>query len=378
MQFEHLNQISSFLAMELLAKAQQLEASGREIIHLEVGEPNFQAPKEARESVIKSINRKPARYTHTQGILPLRKEIAKKYKEDYGVEVNPDQILVTSGSSLALYIAIRILAPPNTEVIITDPCYACYENMIRMGGAIPVRIPLHLEDGFELDIDKVKASITTKTKAILINSPMNPTGTTFSHETLEKLASIGVPVISDEIYADLNYLSKPYSFMKFSRNSAALNGFSKFYAMTGWRLGYLILPEDWIDVAAKLHQNLMISANEFVQEAGLKVLQKGPQACVSMRKEFDKRRIFLLNKLKKLDLDPGYLPDSAFYVFLRYRDQKRSSLELSMEILEKTGVALTPGIDFGAGGEGYLRFSYANSMENLNLALERIKASDLL
>jgi len=376
--FEHLNQISSFLAMELLAKAQQLEASGREIIHLEVGEPNFQAPSEARQTVIENINRKPARYTHTQGILPLRNEIVKKYKDDYGVEVNPDQILVSSGSSIALYIAIKILAPPNTEVIITDPCYACYENMIRMGGAIPVRIPLRLEDRFELDIEKVKASITSKTTAILINSPMNPTGTTFSHETLKELADIGIPVISDEIYADLNYLSKPCSFLEFSRNSAALNGFSKFYAMTGWRLGYLIVPEAWIDVAAKLHQNLMISANEFVQEAGLKVLQESHQTCVSMREEFDKRRIFLLDKLKKLDLDPGYQPDSAFYVFLRYRDQKRSSLELSMEILEKTGVALTPGIDFGAGGEGYLRFSYANSLENLDLALERIKASDLL
>ncbi|HJO45117.1 MAG TPA: aminotransferase class I/II-fold pyridoxal phosphate-dependent enzyme, partial [SAR324 cluster bacterium] len=294
------------------------------------------------------------------------------------VEVNPDQILVSSGSSLALYIAIRILAPAGSEVIITDPCYACYENMIRMGGAIPVRIPLRLEDRFELNLETVKASITTRTKAILINSPMNPTGTVFSRKTLAELAELEIPVISDEIYADLNYLSKPHSFMEFSKNSVALNGFSKFYAMTGWRLGYLIVPEAWIGTAAKLHQNLMISANEFVQEAGLKVLQESRKTCDAMKDEFDRRRKFLLEKLTQLDLDPGYQPDSAFYVFLHYRDQTRPSLELSMEILEKTGVALTPGVDFGPGGEGFLRFSYANSLENLDRALERLKESGLI
>ena len=374
----HLKHISSFLAMEVLARAQELEANGRDIIHLEVGEPDFQAPSEALETVIKSLSKKPARYTHTQGILPLREEIAKKYKEDYGVDINPGQILVSSGSSLALYIAIRILAPADSEIIVTDPCYACYENMIRLSGAEPIRIPLKLEEGFELDMGKVRASITKRTKAILINSPMNPTGTVFSKNTLRELAELEIPVISDEIYADLNYVSKPHSFMEFSDNCAALNGFSKFYSMTGWRLGYLIVPEAWIRTAAKLHQNLMISANEFVQEAGLKVLQESRETCEAMKDEFDRRRKFLLGKLKEFDLDPQYQPNSAFYVFLRYRDQKWSSLELAMEILEKTGVALTPGVDFGPGGEGFLRFSYANSQENLERALKRIKKSGLI
>ena len=374
----HLKHISSFLAMEGLARAQELEANGRDIIHLEVGEPDFQAPSEALETVIKSLSKKPARYTHTQGILPLREEIAKKYNKDYRVDINPDQILVSSGSSLALYIAIRILAPAGSEIIITDPCYACYENMIRLSGAEPIRIPLKLEEGFELDMSKVRASITKRTKAILINSPMNPTGTVFSKNTLRELAELEIPIISDEIYADLNYVSKPHSFMEFSENCAALNGFSKFYSMTGWRLGYLIVPEAWIVTAAKLHQSLMISTNEFVQEAGLMVLQESRETCEAMKDEFDRRRKFLLGKLKEFDLDPKYQPNSAFYVFLRYRDQKRSSLELAMEILEKTGVALTPGVDFGPGGEGFLRFSYANSQENLERALKRIKESGLI
>ena len=374
----HLKHISSFLAMEVLARAQELEANGRDIIHLEVGEPDFQAPSEALETVINSLSKKPARYTHTQGILPLREEIAKKYKEDYGVDINPGQILVSSGSSLALYIAIRILAPAGSEIIVTDPCYACYENMIRLSGAEPIRIPLKLEEGFELDMSKVRASITKRTKAILINSPMNPTGMVFSKNTLRELAELEIPVISDEIYADLNYVSRPHSFMEFSDNCAALNGFSKFYSMTGWRLGYLIVSEARIGTAAKLHQNLMISANEFVQEAGLKVLQESRETCEAMKDEFDRRRKFLLGKLKEFDLDPQYQPNSAFYVFLRYRDQKRSSLELAIEILKKTGVALTPGVDFGPGGEGFLRFSYANSQENLERALKRIKESGLI
>ena len=370
--------IKPFFAMEILARAQELEANGRDIIHLEVGEPDFQAPPEALETVINSLSNKPARYTHTQGISPLREEIAIKFKEDYGVDINPDQILVSSGSSLALYIAIRILAPAGSEIIVTDPCYACYENMIRLSGAEPIRIPLKLEEGFELDMGKVRTSITKRTKAILINSPMNPTGTVFSKNTLRELAELEIPVISDEIYADLNYVSRPHSFMEFSDNCAALNGFSKFYSMTGWRLGYLIVREAWIGTAAKLHQNLMISANEFVQEAGLKVLQESRETCEAMKDEFDRRRKFLLEKLREFDLDPQYQPNSAFYVFLRYRDQKRSSLELAMEILEKTGVALTPGVDFGPGGEGFLRFSYANSQENLERALKRIKESGLI
>ena len=204
--------IKPFFAMEILARAQELEVNGRDVIHLEVGEPDFQAPSEALETVINSLSKKPARYTHTQGILPLREEIAKKFNYDYRVDINPDQILVSSGSSLALYIAIRILAPADCEIIVTDPCYACYENMIRLSGAEPIRIPLKLEEGFELDMSKVRASITKRTKAILFNSPMNPTGTVFSKNTLRELAELEIPVISDEIYADLNYLSKPYSF----------------------------------------------------------------------------------------------------------------------------------------------------------------------
>ena len=374
----HLNSISPFLAMDVLARGLVLEAEGREIIHLEIGEPDFQAPEVGLKALNESLSRKPARYTHTQGLLELRQEIAGKYHQDYGVRVSPAQIIVSSGSSLALYIAIRILAPAQSEVIVTDPGYACYENMILMAGAKPVRIPLRLEDGFQLQMDAVKKAVAPRTRAILINSPMNPTGIVFSKETLVELAKLEIPVISDEIYADLNYGSEQHSFIEFSRNTAVLNGFSKYYAMTGWRLGYLIVPEGWVDAASRLHQNLMISANEFVQEAGIAVLREGRKTCEAMKKEFNRRRLFMLRRLRELDMDPGYQPDSAFYIFLRYRDQKRSSLELSMEILEKAGVALTPGIDFGTLGEGYLRFSYANSIENLEKALERLKESKLL
>ncbi len=377
-QTAHLDSISSFLAMEIFAKAEELEAQGRDIIHLEVGEPDFQAPKAAVSAVNESLSTHPARYTHTQGIAPLREAIALKYRKDYGVKVAPKQILVSGGSSIPMYIAVRMLAPSGSEVIVTDPCYACYESMILMADSKPVRVRLRLEDGFQLDPREVKRAITPRTRAIIINSPMNPTGVVFSRNCMKELASLGIPVISDEIYADLSYEEPPFSFMEFTPQAAVLNGFSKYYAMTGWRLGYLIAPPEWISTAARVHQNLMISANQFVQEAGIRALQDGHEECERMMAEFNRRRLHMLTRLKELGLDPGYQPNSGFYIFLKYRDQRRGSLELCLEILEKAGVALTPGIDFGPGGEGFVRFSYANSMENLDKALDRLAESQLL
>ena len=186
----HLDSISPFFAMDVFARALVMEAEGRDVIHLEVGAPDFQAPEVGLNALTESLSRKPARYTHTQGLLELRQEIAGKYHQDYGVRVSPAQIIVSSGSSLALYIAIRILAPAQSEVIVTDPCYACYENMILLAGAKPVRIPLRLEEGFQLQLDAVKMAVTPRTRAIIINSPMNPTGIVFSKETLAELAEL--------------------------------------------------------------------------------------------------------------------------------------------------------------------------------------------
>ena len=377
-QTSHLDSIGSFLAMEIFSRAKKLESRGREIIHLEFGEPDFSAPEDAVKSVIKSMGINDAGYTFSRGLEGLRNEIVKKYKCDYGVEILPEQVLVSNGTSFLIYLSILLLAPLGSEVIITDPCYACYENVIRLAGAVPVMVKLKQEEGFQLNVYELKKKITKKTKAILINSPMNPTGVVFSNEVMTELAELDIPVISDEIYADLNFKDSPKSFLNFSPQTVAINGFSKYYAMTGWRLGYLIAPKEWISAADRLHQNLMISATKFVQEAGISVLQKSKNYCEKMKLEFDRRRIFLLNLLRELDMDPGYLPTGAFYVMYKYKNSKKSSFDLCLEVLEKTGIAMAPGRDFGPGGEGFIRLSYAQSIENIELAVKKLYESKLL
>ncbi len=375
--FAHLEPLSNFLAMEVFSRANELEAEGREVIHLEFGEPDFQAPAVALEALQQSLAAHPAGYTVTQGTLELREAICRKYQRDYGVAVRPERVLVSGGSSVLLFLAIRLLAPPGSEVLITDPGYACYDNLVHLAEVTPVRVPLRHEDGFQLDPDAVRQAITSRTRALLLNSPTNPTGVVFRPEILRELTTLGIPVISDEIYADLSYGSRPQSILEFTEEAIALNGFSKYYAMTGWRLGYLIAPDSWMPGLVKIHQSLMISTTHFVQDAGVRVLDEGGADCERMKVEFDRRRQFLLEKFRALGLDPGYDPTGAFYVFLKYRNPKKS-LELALEILEKTGVALTPGVDFGQGGEGFLRFSYANSAENLGIAVDRLVESGLL
>ena len=362
-QTSHLDSLGSFLAMEIFSRAQELEAQGRDIIHLEFGEPDFSAPADAVESVRKSMEINTAGYTFSQGLEGLRIEIANKYSLDYGVKILPEQVLVSNGSSLLLYLAIRILAPPGSQVILT---------------AEPVMIKLRHEDGFQLNVDDLKKRVTSKTRAILINSPMNPTGVVFSSEVMTALADLDIPVISDEIYADLSFEDPPSSFLSFSTQTVAIHGFSKSYAMTGWRLGYMITPLEWMPAADRLHQNLMISATQFIQEAGISVLRKSAAYCEEMKKEFNLRRLFVLERMRELGMDLGYTPTGAFYVLYKYRDSGKSSLELCHEVLEKTGVAIAPGSDFGLAAEGFVRISYAQSMENIDRALIKLAECKLL
>jgi aspartate/methionine/tyrosine aminotransferase len=207
---------------------------------------------------------------------------------------------------------------------------------------------------------------------------MNPTGVVFSSEVMTALAELDIPIISDEIYADLSFEDPPCSFLSYSPQTVAIHGFSKSYAMTGWRLGYMITPLEWMSAADRLHQNLIISATEFVQEAGISVLRKSAAYCESMKTEFNRRRRFVLERMRELGMDLGYTPTGAFYVLYKYRDSGKSSLDLCHEVLEKTGVAIAPGRDFGLGAEGFVRISYAQSMENLDRALNLLAESMLL
>ena len=377
-QISHLDTIESFLAMEIFSKAKELEDKGKEIIHMELGEPDFPAPDEALLSIQKSMKKNNAGYTCAKGLYALRKEIANKYALDYGVDISPEQILVSNGTSILLYLSILLIAPIDSEVIVTDPCYSCYEKVIRLAGAKPVFVKLNKEKGFQLDIDDIKKKITKKTRAFLINSPMNPTGVVFSSELMKRFSEFDIPVISDEVYADLSYEKPPRSYLSFSKKAIAINGFSKYYAMTGWRLGYVITPKEWMPAMERLHQNLMISATQFVQEAGIEVLKNSNEYCQKMKSEFNARRLFMLDYLRDLGMDQVYNPTGAFYIMYKYKDTTKKSLDFCLEVLEKTGVAITPGRDFGSGGEGYIRLSYAQSKEKIELALKRLFESKFI
>jgi aspartate/methionine/tyrosine aminotransferase len=372
----HLDSITSFLAMEVFGRAQELERQGHSILHLEFGEP-YVSPPPVVGQLLEQVSNKHFGYTDTCGIAELREAVAERHTRLYQTPVRPEQVLISNGTSPLLFLALRLVAPLGSDILLTDPGYACYDNLILMAGLNPVRVPLFLEDGFQLKPEVVQQCLTKNTKAILLNSPMNPTGTVLDEAAMRGIAELGLPVISDEIYLDLSYDAEPLSYLRFSQNALILHGLSKSYGMTGWRMGYLILPDEWMSTAIRMHQNLMISANMLMQEVALAVLQDDGGALQRNQQEFRQRRDIFLQTLRDYGLDPGYAPSGAFYVFYQYK-RAISSLEMAIQILEKTGVALTPGSDFGPGGEGFLRFSYANNPSVLTEAVKRLAQSRLL
>lgn len=366
-------EISPFLAMEVLEAAQELDPAGTEVIHLEVGEPDFPTPDPIKEAAFRAIRENRSRYTHSLGLLPLREAIADHFEATYKVRISPDQVLVTSGTSPALLLTCLAVLEPGDEVILTDPCYACYPNFVRIAGARPVFVPIYEEEGFQLTADAVRRHLTPRTKAIVINSPANPTGVLLSPEHMAALGELGPTIISDEIYHGLVYEGQEHSILEFTDQAFVLNGFSKAYAMTGWRLGYVIAPKAYIRTLQTLHQNFFISASEFVQWAGVAALKHCRDHVQRMRATFDERRRYLVPALRRLGFGVGVEPTGAFYVLANARRFTSRSYDFAMEILREAKVGVTPGIDFGQNGEGYLRFSYANSLERIQQALERLE-----
>ncbi|MCX9085260.1 MAG: pyridoxal phosphate-dependent aminotransferase [Candidatus Methanoperedens sp.] len=361
--------------MEVLERAQELERSGRNIIHLEIGEPDFPTAPHIRTAATSALWSGETKYTHSLGLPGLREAIAENYNSRFKLDIKPGQIIVTSGTSPALLLVIIALLEQGDEVIMSNPYYACYPNFVEYFGGKPVFIHTHEAAGFNLEPYKVAGAITSKTKAILINSPCNPTGHVMPPQSIRGIAeSAGeIPIISDEIYQGLVYKGKDHSILEFTENAFVLNGFSKLYAMTGWRLGYLIAPEEYIRPLQTLSQNFFICANSFVQHAGIAAL-RGPQEHVKeMITTYDKRRKFIIKRLKEIGFGINYEPDGAYYVLANVKEFSSDSLELSGRLLEEAGVAVTPGIDFGVGAKGYLRFSYANSIENIGEGMDRIE-----
>jgi aspartate/methionine/tyrosine aminotransferase len=365
-------EITPFLVMDILERAKELERQGEKVIHLEIGEPDYDTPAVVKDAAYRAMAAGETQYTHSQGLIELREVLCLHYWEKYRVRVTPEQFIVTSGTSPAMILIFGTLLDPGDEMLLPNLHYACYPNILRLVDAVPRYVPVKEEDGFQLDPAELSTYLTPRTKAVLVNSPGNPSGTLASATNLARLAELGPMVISDEIYHGLVYEGKEHSILEFTDRAFVINGFSKVYAMTGWRLGYLLAPPDFIRPLQKLMQNFFISANPFVQRAGIAALTQAGDEIEAMRADYDTRRRFLLAGLAKLGFKIPVPPTGAFYVFVNARHLSTDSYALAFDILEKVKVGVAPGIDFGPGGEGFLRFSYANSLENLQEGLSRL------
>ncbi len=372
-------ELSSFIVMDVLEKAKEMERGGVHVIHLEVGEPDFEAPACVKAAACRALETGHTHYTHSLGDRELREAIARHYHATYRVVVEPDQIIVTSGSSPAILLVFSALLDPGDEVVISDPHYACYPNFIRFVQGVPVRVSVFEEDGFQFRPEAIRAKLSARTKAIFINSPSNPTGNLLSAERMREIAEMTTGpdaplIVSDEIYHGLVYEGQEHSILEFTDRAFVLNGFSKLYAMTGLRLGYVIAPPALIRPMQKLQQNFFISANSMVQRAAIAALQCAGEDVARMKAVYDERRRFMIRRLRQIGLGITVEPTGAFYVFANARHISTDSYQLAFDILEKAHVGVAPGIDFGQNGEGYLRFSYASSMENIAAAMDRLES----
>jgi len=370
--------MTPFIVMDVLERAHEMERQGVHVIHLEVGEPDFDTPQCIKDAACKALNNGHTHYTHSLGMIELRETISEHYLKTYGVSVDPDQIVISSGTSPAMFVMFSALLEKGDQVIVSDPHYACYPNFIRFVQGEPVFISVYEEDGFQYRPEAIEKKITRKTKGIFINSPSNPTGNLLSKERMEAIAALSLKpdspyIISDEIYHGLVYEGKEHSILEFTEKAFVLNGFSKLYAMTGLRLGYMIAPKHFIRPIQKLQQNFFISANAMVQVAGITAFKEAEEDILRMKRIYNERRQFMIRRLKDMGLGITVEPTGAFYVFANAKHISGDSYKLAFDILEKAHVGVAPGIDFGKNGEGYLRFSYATSMENIAEGMNRLE-----
>jgi aspartate/methionine/tyrosine aminotransferase len=366
-------EMKPFIVMDVMERAEEMERRGQSVIHLEVGEPDFDTPEPIKEACLRAIREGQTHYSHSQGLLPLREAICEGYGEKYGVKVSPDQVLVTSGTSPAMLLLFSALLERGDEVIVPNPHYPCYPNIISYVEGTSVFVDTEEKEGFQYLPDQIKKRITARTKGIIINSPANPTGIVMDKKRMKEIASLSSLIISDEIYHGLVYKGEEHTMLEFTDRCFILNGFSKLYAMTGWRLGYLIAPQEYIRPMQVMQQNLFISPNSFVQWAGIAALQDAHDEVEEMKEIYNRRREFMLKRLTEMELQVAVEPTGAFYILANARRYATDSYKLAFAILEKARVGVTPGIDFGSQAEGFLRFSYTNSLENIEEGLERLQ-----
>lgn len=377
---KRMNNLGTETAFEVLAKAKKLEAEGKHIIHLEIGEPDFDTPKNIVDAAIKSLLAGDTHYTPSAGTVEVRTAIAKYVSKTRDMNFIPDEVVMVPGGKPIMFYAIIALIEEGDEVIYPNPGFPIYESMINFMGGKAVPIQLKEEKEFAFDPEDLRKLVTDKTKLLILNTPQNPTGGILTKEVIEKIAGIvkdkDIMILSDEIYSRLVFEGEPFSIAQipgFKERTIILDGFSKTYAMTGWRAGYGVMNTDLAQKVAKLMTNSNSCTNAFVQKACIEALEGPQDGAEKMREEFIARREIIVEGLNTIKGFSCIMPHGAFYAFPNITKTGYTSRDLNDHLLYNAGVAALAGTSFGAFGEGYLRFSYANSRENIKEAIRRIK-----
>ena len=362
-------------------KTLEMERAGKKIYHFEVGRPDFDTPKVIKDATIKSIENGDVFYTSNYGIMPLREAVAEKLRNENNLDYTAKEVLITAGASESIYDSYSLILEEDDEILLPNPCWPNYVNAAHIMGAVPVRYSLAEENDFQIDFDELEGLVTEKTKAIVIINPSNPIGSMFTLETLEKLADFAkkkdILVISDEIYEKIIYGNKKHisiaSLDGMKERTITINGFSKTYSMTGFRLAYVAAPEEFIRVLNIIHQHNTSCATSFVQHGGITALKEGGDASEEMVKEYKRRRDYIVEKVNSIEGLSLNAPDGAFYAFINIKGLGVSSEEFCNYLLDEECVAIVPGTVFGSAGEGFVRFSYASSYEDIVEGLNRME-----
>lgn len=381
---DRMNDIPFSGIRKMFEQVQKKEAQGEKIIHLEIGRPDFSTPENINTAAMAAIAAGKTHYTSNYGIPELRRAIADKSKADYGLTLDPEaEIIVTAGANEAVFIAMMGLLNPGDEVLVPDPCWPTYYACARMAGAVPVPVPVREANGFEPRIEDFRSRLTPRTRMVIVNTPNNPTGAVYSRETLVQLAQFAAEqdlyVLSDEIYEKIIYDGLQHVSMAqlpdMRRRTVVVNGFSKIYSMTGWRLGYVVAEPEVISALIRIHQNTMACATSFAQWGGVEALAGPQDEALIMVREFARRRDLVCGALKEMSRVHALIPGGAFYVFVNVKGLGRPADEIATYLLETARIAVVPGTSFGHFGQDFIRLSYSNSYENLTVAMQRMAES---
>ncbi len=376
---ERVGQIQPFYVMQILARAKALEAQGRDVVHMEVGEPDFPTPEPIVEAGVQALQAGQTKYTPAQGIPELRQALADYYQTRHGAQVDPERIFITPGASGALQLTLSLLLNPGDEVLLSDPGYPCNRHFIQLLNGVPRPIEVDADSGFQPQRDSVEAAITPSTRALLITSPSNPTGTLMAQadqrELLELCRARDLHLIMDEIYLDLTYGAPARSIAAQTQEAFIVGSFSKYFGMTGWRLGWVIVPDSLCDAADRIAQNIFLSAPTVAQYAALAAFEPATLNELEQRRQaFAARRDYLYEALETIGFGLGGKPEGAFYIYANCQPFAEDSAHFCHTLLEQAQVAVTPGVDFGDHrAREHIRFAYTTELGRLREGVSRIK-----